>query len=51
MEKPYRYKKKTIDSGNSKVVVIPAVNGWAKVKEVILEVYKDRIVITRPKGK
>ena len=51
MEQPYRYKKKTIKSGGSVVVVIPAVNGWRGTKEVMIEVYKDRIVITKAKEK
>ena len=53
MGKPYRFRKKLIYSGGSYVVVIPA--GWLskqaerlkklKIIDVIMEVYKDKIVI------
>ena len=57
MEKPYRYLKKLIEIGNSSGIIIPAV--WLrgvqkkmnlkKVVEVIVEVYKDKIVISPQK--
>lgn len=53
-EKPYRYQKKLLTIGNSVAVIVPKV--WLqaqakkiKVKEfkdVLMEVYKDKIVIT-----
>jgi len=54
MEKPYRYKKKLIKTGNSTYVIVPAnsLKSWAntlKIKQVtnvIMEVYKNKIVIT-----
>jgi len=51
MEKPYRYKKKLIKFGGSLCVVIPSVNGWSKVKQVFLEVFDDKIVITKAEEK
>ena len=45
MEKPYRYKKKLLNSGTSKYVLIPATWEALKSDEVILEIYKDKIVI------
>ena len=51
MEQPYRYKKKTFRSGGSVVVVIPAINGWTDVKEVFMEIHKNKIVITRASKK
>ena len=57
MDKPYRYRKKLVKTGNSTYVIIPATSllGWSKllkineVQEVIMEVYKDKIVITPAK--
>jgi len=45
MEKPFRYRKKLLKSGSSNYVIIPA--DWEALKgdEVILEVYKDKIII------
>jgi len=42
---PYRYKKKLLMSGTSKYSIIPATWKYHKVKEVIIEVYEDKIVI------
>lgn len=57
MEKPYRYKKKLVIIGNSTYVIVPmnVLTAWAnnfkikKVTNVIMEVYKDKIVITPTK--
>jgi len=54
MEEPYRYRKKLVKTGNSTYVIVPieALAAWKtiiKVKEirnVIMEVYKDKIIIT-----
>ena len=54
MEAPYRYRKKLVKIGNSTCVIIPsgALVAWKEiikaneVRNVILEVYKNRIVIT-----
>lgn len=54
MEKPYRYQKKLIIVGNSLAVIVPKLwlKGQAKrinikqFRDVLMEVYKDRIVIT-----
>lgn len=57
MEKPYRYRKKLVIVGNSVAVVVPRT--WIedqekrlkvkKIINVIMEVYKDKIVITPTK--
>ena len=57
MEKPYRFRKKLVKTGNSTYVIIPATSltSWSKllkikeVYEVDMEVYSDKIVITPAK--
>ena len=54
MEKPYRYHKKLVIVGNSVAVIVPKI--WLQeqekilrieeVKNIVMEVYKDKIVIT-----
>ncbi|GAH37347.1 unnamed protein product [marine sediment metagenome] len=46
MEKPYRYQKKLLKSGNSLYALVPQT--WARDngQDVIIEVYKDKIIIT-----
>lgn len=54
MEKPYRYQKKLVIVGNSFAVIVP--KNWLQAqakrikikdfKDVLMEVYKDKIVIT-----
>ena len=59
MEKPFRYLKKLMKSGNSNFVLVPFfwLAGQAlkmkvkKITEVTVEVYKDKIVITPYGGK
>lgn len=45
MEKPFRYRKKLVQQGNSIYVIIPATCKISRAREVIMEVYKDKIVI------
>ena len=53
MERPFRYRKKLVKSGGSSYMLIPVSDTgvWKSfklkegLKEVILEVYKDRMVI------
>lgn len=49
MEKPFRYRKKLMRSGTSNYVLLPA--NWIQKnvkeseQEVVVEVYKDKIVV------
>jgi len=46
MGEPYRYRKRLINIGKSKYVLIPTDWKLRDSAEVILEVYDDKIVIT-----
>ena len=45
MSEPYKYRKRLLKSGTSKYVLIPA--EWKHIddKEVIVDVYDDKVVI------
>jgi len=45
MSEPYRYRKKLISTGNSKYVLIPADWKHHDDKEVIVEVYDNKVII------
>lgn len=45
MEKPYRFRKNLLKSGGSNYVLVPASSKLSKAEKVIIEVYKDKIVI------
>ena len=45
MSEPYRYRRKIVNIGNSRYVIIPADWKHHDGKEVILEVYPDKIII------
>lgn len=45
MERPFRYRKRLIKIGNSSYALIPAEWKHSKKKDVIVEVYSDKIVI------
>jgi len=49
MEKPFRSKRRVARFGNSNYVLIPAYSKISKCKEVIVEVYENRVVITPAK--
>lgn len=46
MEKPYRYQKKLLKSGNSFYVLVPQTWVRDQGQDVIVEVWKDKLIVT-----